>query len=252
MSGRSTPDRQPELRSSVPATVRLIDGFQLTCDGHDTDLPVSGQRVLAYLGIYGYPTRTQLAGVLWPDARDERSQANLRSALWRLQRSCPYLVQAHHGQLSLPPHVRVDVADLVSWARQVLAPHSEIVEIDSLPTTLRGELLPGWYDDWVLIERERVRQLRLHALEMLADRLCSLGRHGSALEVAYAALRCEPLRESAHRTVIKVHLAEGNAVDAVRQYENFRQMLNIELGARPSKLMAALVRGLPRHEPAQR
>jgi DNA-binding SARP family transcriptional activator len=187
-----------------------------------------------------------VAGVLWPEVPEERAHANLRSTLWRLHRSCPETVRAARDRLSLRPGMTIDVAELVVWARRVLAPDSDVVEFDRPPSTLRGELLPGWYEDWVLIEREHIRQLRLHALEVLADRLSCVGRYGSALEAAYAAVRSEPLRESAHRTVIKVHLAEGNTVDAVRQFDGFRQMLLDELGTQPSHLMTELIRGLRR------
>jgi DNA-binding SARP family transcriptional activator len=224
--------------------INLIDGFRLVIEGAEYDLPVGTQRVLAHLCLFGRPTRSHVAGVLWSDASEERAQANLRSTLWRLQRSCAGLVKTAGGQLSLCPAARTDVAELIDWARRVLAPDSEVVELEGLPTTLHGELLPGWYEDWVLIEREHLRQLRLHALEVLADRLSCLGRYGNALEAAYAAVRSQPLRESAHRTVIKVHLAEGNTVDAVRQYDNFREMLSSELGTLPSRLMTELVRGL--------
>jgi hypothetical protein len=72
-----------------------------------------------------------------------------------------------------------------------------------------GELLPGWYEDWVLVERKRLRQLRMHALEALAEKLTEAGRYGVAMPAAYAAVRADPVRESAHRAVVRVHLAEG-------------------------------------------
>jgi len=62
---------------------------------------------------------------------------------------------------------------------------------------LSADLLPDWYDDWVLLEAEDWRQLRLHALEALAGRLIALGRWGEAANAAGAAVRAEPLRESA-------------------------------------------------------
>jgi DNA-binding SARP family transcriptional activator len=121
----------------------------------------------------------------------------------------------------------------------------------ALDVGLRGELLPGWYDDWVLIARERLRQLRLHALEVLADKLAHVGRYGEALQAAYAAVDTEPLRESAHRAVVRVHLAEGNTAEAVRAYQAFRDMLTDELGVAPSNQMDELLVGacvrLPLH-----
>jgi DNA-binding SARP family transcriptional activator len=124
-----------------------------------------------------------------------------------------------------------------------------------------GELLPAWYDDWVLLERERLRQLRLHALEVLADKLVCERRYGEAVQAAYAAVRTEPLRESAHRAVVRVHMTEGNIVEAARAYAAYRDMLDHELGVAPTTQMEELMssvrtriqlpgRGVPGAEPA--
>jgi DNA-binding SARP family transcriptional activator len=72
------------------------------------------------------------------------------------------------------------------------------------------------------------------------------GRHAEALQTAFAAVRAEPLRESAHRMVIRVHLAEGNVVEALRAFEQFRGLLDRELGVRPTSLMTRLVDGIER------
>ena len=111
-------------------------------------------------------------------------------------------------------------------------------------TPLAAELLPDWYDEWVLIERERYRQVGLHALESLcraADRETPFGR---ALETGLAAVAGEPLRESAHRALIKAHLAEGNVSEAIRQYRVYRELLRDQLSLDPSPAMEALVGGL--------
>jgi DNA-binding SARP family transcriptional activator len=117
---------------------------------------------------------------------------------------------------------------------------------------LSGELLPGWYEDWVLLERDRLRQLRLHALEALADKLAAVGRHGEALQAAHAAVRLEPLRESARRAMVRIQLAQGNVAEALRTYESFRRYLVDELGVTPSSQMEELVAGIrcPRRVPA--
>ena len=104
-----------------------------------------------------------------------------------------------------------------------------------------AELLPGWYDEWVLLERERLCQLRMHALEAWAGKLAAAGRYGEAIQAACAAVGVEPLRESAHRALVRVHLAEGNVAEAVRAYESFRALLAAELGVEPTAQMDALV-----------
>jgi DNA-binding SARP family transcriptional activator len=109
---------------------------------------------------------------------------------------------------------------------------------------LSGDLLPGWYDDWVLVEAEDWRQLRLHALEMLAGRLTAVGCWGQAADAARAAVRAEPLRESAHAALIGVHLAEGNQSEAVRQFTLYRELLHAELGLEPTPRLRCLVQDL--------
>jgi DNA-binding SARP family transcriptional activator len=104
-----------------------------------------------------------------------------------------------------------------------------------------SELLPGWYDDWVLAARERLQYLRLSALDALASRRRLQGRGHEALQAARAATSIEPLHESAHRTIVRTHLDNGDIVEAVHHYAKFRAMLHRELGLPPSELFTELV-----------
>src|SRR4029079_6557423 len=101
--------------------------------------------------------------------------------------------------------------------------------------------LPGWYDDWAILERERLRQRVLHALEALSPRLGELGRYTDAGDAAIGAIAAEPLRESAQRALIEAHLSEGNWVEAHRGFVNYRDMLRRELGVSPSHELANFV-----------
>jgi DNA-binding SARP family transcriptional activator len=231
--------------------VSLLDGFTVRLGGAGPppdagQLPRGVQRLVASLCLAGRPARTAIAGQLWPDLPEGHAQGSLRSALWRLQKSAPGLVESSGGALSLASAVAVDVREFREWARQVLDPRTDVGSLPSPLDRFPGELLPGWYDDWVLFEREQLRQLRMHALEALAQKLAAAGRYGEAVQAAYAAVRVEPLRESAHRVVVRVHLAEGNVTEAARAYENFRVLLADELGVRPTPQMEDLVRRIPR------
>jgi SARP family transcriptional regulator, regulator of embCAB operon len=106
---------------------------------------------------------------------------------------------------------------------------------------LAAELLPDWYDDWVVAAGESWRQLRLHAMEALAGHLAAARRYGEAAAAAVAAVAAEPLRESAHTALITVHLAEGNRSEAVRQYHRYAQLLRAELGVEPTPAMRRLL-----------
>jgi DNA-binding SARP family transcriptional activator len=184
--------------------------------------------------------RAYVAGSLWLDSPEERAAGNLRSALWRIHRHAPALVAADTRTLRLGPSVRVDLRDAETRARTELSGDSSGIAPDAL--TL--DLLPDWYDDWVLLERERFRQLRLRALESMCTRLAAAGKLDEALEAGLLALAGEPLRESAHRALVALHLAEGNAAEALRQFRLCRRLLLEQLGVEPSPRMLELVAGL--------
>jgi DNA-binding SARP family transcriptional activator len=103
------------------------------------------------------------------------------------------------------------------------------------------DLLPDWYEEWVVVERERYRQLRLHALENLCLELVARRRFGQAVQAGLAAVVGEPLRESATLVLIRVYLAEGNAGEAIRQYDSFTRLLWSELRVSPSSAMREVV-----------
>jgi DNA-binding SARP family transcriptional activator len=231
---------------SAEARVGLLDGFVLERgrDGVYTvveGLPRCAQRLIAHLGLCGRPTRAAVAGELWPDVPEDHAHGSLRSALWRVQKVVPGLVEASGGSLGLADGVRVDVREFREWAQRTLDPNADVDGAMAPASALAGELLPGWYDDWVVLERERLRQLRLHALERLADKLATAGRHSEAVQAACAAVRAEPLRESAHRALVRLHLAEGNVAEAERAYRCFRDLIAQELGVAPTGHMEALM-----------
>src|SRR4029450_5676226 len=111
---------------------------------------------------------------------------------------------------------------------------------EAIPS-LSAELLPDWYDDWALVEAEDWRQLRLHALEALADRLTARGEFADAAAAALAAVRAEPLRESPRAALIRVHIAEGNPSEALREVARYGELLQLELGVEPTERLRALV-----------
>lgn len=226
--------------TSGPIRLCLLGGWKLT-GAVAEHVPLTVRRLTAFLSLRGPSTRDDLAANLWPKADEAHAYGSLRSALWRVRAVHSDLVEADTHGARLGEQVHVDVAELHDDAR--------CLERGELPARLRSEpllhldqdLVPGWYDDWLVLDRERVRQLRLHALEHLATALASEGLFTAALEAALAAVRVEPLRESAHRVTMRVHLMEGNRSEALRQYESYRNLLDVELGVAPSPRMADLL-----------
>ena len=218
-------------RNGWAVELRLLGGFDLRVDGRSEEVQPAAQRLLALLALAGVAVeRPYAAFQLWPDTAEERARANLRSTVWRLRRMPGELVRASKTHIGLASAVWVDVRHvLTDGADTDLARHVE--------------LLPDWYDDWLVTERERIRQLHLHALERQAERLVGDGRHGDAIQLGLRAAAMEPLRESPHRLVVRCHLAEGNLIEAVRHYDRYADLLRRELGAAPSPLMRALTDG---------
>ena len=238
--------RQSARGTVMVTTVRLalLGGFRLQRDDDAVESPLSVQRLLAYLALHDRPLlRTQVAESLWPRAPGGRSQASLRTALWRAQQILGTRpVTATSKRLELGPGVLIDVHEALGLAESVDT--GEVPPLRRTFALLRSDLLPDWDDSWLLPEVERWRQLRLHALETLAVRLADAGRFASAVEAALAAVRAEPLRESANRCLVTVHLAEGNSTEALRAYETFRQALSADLGMQPSAKMSILMANL--------
>ncbi len=229
-------------RAQHTARLVLLDGFELRRGGRVVPVPMTVQRVLAFLALHDRMLpRSQVAGTLWLDASEERATASLRSALWRLRRPGDALVEVSSSHLQLAAGVTVDYREVVGHARALLDEASEGEALERNAGCLSRELLPGWWEDWVLVERERFRQLRLHALEARCRRLMRVGRFAQAVEAGLAAVALEPLRESAHRLLISVHLAEGNRAEALRQYRAYQRLLREELALDPSPQIQALL-----------
>jgi DNA-binding SARP family transcriptional activator len=220
----------------------LLGGFELHCDGEHVALSTSAQRLLAFVALRERPLqRSYVAGSLWLDSPEERAAANLRSALWRLHGCGIELVHSEGTQLSLDPGVVVDLREAEALAHRALD-RTNGSDLDVEASMLSGDLLPDWYDEWVVFERERFHQLRLRALDALCGRLADAGRLDGALEIGLAAVADDPLRESSHRAVVRVHLADGNIAEALRQYRLCRRLLNEQLGVEPSERMKELMR----------
>lgn len=233
----------PRGTARAHAEVTLLGGFRLACGGRDVELPMGGQRLVAILALRGRLSRSRLAGTLRPDTTEQRAHASLRTGIWRVNQAAPDLVVARNGQVGLDTRARVDVADLVR--RSVAVMGGEEINVSALYSgAFSGELLPDWDDPWLTDERERLRQLRLHMLESVADRLTVAGQFGLAIEVAFCALQADMLRESAHRTLVRAHLAEGNVGEARRAYSVCERLLDRELGVAPTEAMTGLLAGI--------
>ena len=240
-------------------TVHLFGGPYVTEDQRIISIPPGSRRLVIFLALRrGRFERSFVAGTLWPDCADPRASNNLRGALFRLHRAGIFAIDADKWSIWLDERVRTDLDEINAWAdvaihcapqRGGALPPLEPSFID-LPEEVY-DLLHGHDDEWIEVERERVRQRALHALEALARRYIAQGRLAEAIDTITPAVVHEPLRESAQSVLVDAHLASGNLAQAVEVFESFTALLQDEVGVPPSREFTAKVRqalGRARHQ----
>jgi DNA-binding SARP family transcriptional activator len=203
-----------------PFEIDLLGGFTLRVCGKAVTVGHTGQRLLALLALRGRSTRTSAAYNLWPQTPQTAALARLRTTIWRCRCAAGDLIEARRDVLALSSEARVNVIG------------------DAAP---EADLLPGWDDDWLIIDRERLRQHRLAHLDALATSLAMRHAYQEALDLTLRVLAVEPLRESSHQLVISIHLAQNNRAEAVRAYQRCAHLLRRELGVEPSTATRALL-----------
>jgi DNA-binding SARP family transcriptional activator len=228
----------------------LLGRFAATGDNREIRVPAASQRLLALAALHRRPLpRAFVAERLWPHLHARSALGSLRSAVYRARAAHPALLASGTEDVSLTEWVRVDVREVEEMALQLIDGAAGYAASDVPVDRLTVPLLPDCDDDWVVFERGRLQELCLHALEAHAARLADDRRYAHAIAAAYTALRADPLRESAARTLIEVHLAEGNRAQAAHCYMEFRQRLTTALGMEPSEEMRRLIAPLIRRRP---
>ncbi|WP_051427448.1 BTAD domain-containing putative transcriptional regulator [Arthrobacter sp. H20] len=199
------------------------------------------QRLITALALRGGRRRSYIAGLLWPDRSDAQASGSLRACLWNIAHQLPGLLHPVSDRLALAPEITIDVDNLLnrlSFIDGAAAP-------SSLATELRAaDLLPGWDEEWLRADQDRLFRQRLRALETLADMYLAQGQLPSALDAAIAAAALDPLLESVQRTLLRIHLAGGNHGSAIRSYRSYQATLERECGVRPSGRITELIRPL--------
>lgn len=226
--------------------LRVLGRFDLVAGSRAIPLGTNCQRLLTLLAVRDcHVSRPCAAGTLWPEATASRANANLRSVLWRLQRCCPQAVEASFYDIRLAPEVTVDIQEVCTIARHLL---DRSIARDAaglskaLSCNLYDDIVPDLGDEeWLVVERERYRQLHLHALESLSEELIAIGWYGAAVEAALGVTRIDPFRESARQLLVRAYLAEGNQFEARRQLKDYRNLLRSELGLEPTDRFLRLI-----------
>jgi DNA-binding SARP family transcriptional activator len=226
-------------------SLELLDGFRLGAGSEQVLLSETAQRLVAFVALGGHPLRRALvAGTLWPEKTESRASANLRSTLWRLNAAGPRPAIVCVGSaLALDPNVWVDIVALQrqGWALLDRAT-GRFPELST--DWFSKELLPGWYDDWVILERERLGQLQIRFMEALVHNLRERGELARAIDQAMRLVALDPLRERSQLALIQALVAEGSWGRARWQAEQYCELLDGAFGAQASGAFMASYRTL--------
>jgi DNA-binding SARP family transcriptional activator len=248
--------------------IRLFGDFQLLYNGEliTTLNQARLQSLLAYLVLHrdAPQSRQRLAFLFWPDTSEAQARANLRRALYDLRQILPNLEdflridsQALQWRPDVPFEVDVAVFEhLLVQAMQTNQSSAGQAALEQAVTRYTGDLLPACYEDWVLHERERLRQRYLNALEQLVHLLEDKREYQAAIAHAQRLLQADPLQESSYRTLMRLHVQIGDRARALRVYHTCVTILQQELGVSPGPETEAAhqhllhLEALPTTEPA--
>jgi DNA-binding SARP family transcriptional activator len=228
--------------------IRLLGGVDLRYDGDALPAPESVRAVslLAYLLLHRHApqSRERLAFLLWPDSSEPQARTNLRHVLHHLRRALPdsdrfLTVTTHALQWQPDASYWLDVAAFEALAASldgITEDKQRLTRLQDAVEIYRGDLLEGWYDEWVLSERERLSQLYLWLLEQLVGCLEACGDLAGATQHAEQLLRHDPLNEGSYRLLMRLFAAQGDRARALRLYHICVTTMQRELGVEPSAL----------------
>ena len=229
-----------------PLSIRTFGALTVALGDADLNPPHFAthtvEALLVYLACQDRPLgRDELAELLWPERTQEQARVNLRVTLYRLRGQVePYLLITRQ-QLALNPAAVVDL-DARQFERHLAAG-----EFAAAVALYRGDFLAGFYLDgspafeqWALLERERLRTLAIAAYQQLVDQAATAGQLDAATAYAQRLLQLDPWHEPTHRQLMRLLAQTGQRSAALAQYETCRTLLASELGVTPDEATTAL------------
>ena len=231
----------------------LLGGFQASAAGRQIDVPGRKERaLLAFLAIPAGKSRSRdkLAGLLWSDRGDSQARESLKQAVFKLRRlldrAQPSPLLADREFVTLDGGaVTVDVAEF-----EQLMGTGTPGALAHAATLYRGDLLDGLdvrdsaFEDWLLMQRQRLRALARDGLARLLDLQMASGAQDQAAAVARRLLELDPLQEVAHRSLMQIYAEQGQTALALKQYQHCRDALQGEIGAKPEAETERLYRSI--------
>lgn len=243
--------------------IQLFGDFALTYNG----APLPGfntpklQLLLAYLVLHrdAPQARQALAYLFWPDSNDSQARTNLRNAIHLLRNTLPNSEQflridnqTMHWRSDSP--YTLDVADFAAGIQRAATLNEPTAALESLKTALslyRGELLKGFYDDWILRDREQWQERYLGALQQASTVAEQQRDYRTATEYSRRLLQSDPLREESYARLMQLYALQGDRATALRVYHNCATILVRELGVEPGPVTQGIYERLLNLEETQ-
>jgi TolB-like protein len=239
----------------------LLGGFQARAAGQAID--VSGRKERALLAVLAMPpgeprSRDKLAALLWSDRGDKQARDSLKQAVLRLRKSFgsmyPLPILADRAFLTLDrAAVCVDVQEF-----EQLIGEGTPDAVERATTLYRGDLLDGLdvrdpaFEEWLLFERQRLRDLARQALARLLDHHMAEAAREQASVAARRLLALDPLHEAAHRALMQIYAQQGQTALALKQYRLCSDALQRELGVQPEAETQRLYQAIQEKRRARR
>ncbi len=230
--------------------IRLLGQFDVRLDGKRVVIPSrAGQSLLAYLTLTAGTAhrREKLAGILWPDTTDENARKNLRQELWRIRKAIPtrHLAVADNYLLA-DEYTLAFNREADYWLDVAILEKSDL-DLQSLTASLsvyQSELLPGFYEDWVIFERERIKNIFENKMEQLVEKLVEAERWTAVQEQCERWLALGNTPEPAYRALMLSYNARGDMAKVSSTYQRCVDNLQAQFGVEPSAETHALYNGL--------
>jgi DNA-binding SARP family transcriptional activator len=212
--------------------------------------------MLAFLALSGYApvSRRQVAFRIWPDSSEKQAYTNLRKLLHNLRNEIPDLIQVDTHSIKLLGDVDVvkfmAALELASRHQKENHPEAEQAALECATNLYQGDLLPECYDDWLIPERESLRQKFIFAGDRLLTLLEMQQHYREAVACANRMLHADPLREETYGQLIRLHALNGDRAAALSVYHHCARVLGSELGVEPNSETRRLYERLLNNERA--
>jgi DNA-binding SARP family transcriptional activator/tetratricopeptide (TPR) repeat protein len=240
---------------SVTLRIYLLGQFKLQHDEQPIELPSRpAQSLFAYLAMNsGIPHRRErLAGLLWPDSTEENARGYLRQALWRIRKSLDEVELDWEEFLESDKISITFKADSDHWLdTSTLQQDTDNLSLEEVGVILKhyqGELLPGFYDEWVPVERERFQTIFHQKMSSFMDALILNREWEQVFQWGEAWIRLAHVPEGAYQALMRAYAAVGDKAMVQSTFERCRKALKSDLGVEVSHETAALLEDLVRKE----